>query len=286
MERDANYKLVGAFTLIGFIVLGFFIFWLGKYGVEEEKYHNYKTQVNQSVAGLKRSSPVMFKGIEVVFVESIRFHPHDPQTIEIEFKVDKTVPIKRDTVVLLNTQGISGMGYLELQGGSLNAPNMGSVDQRFELASQSSMLSKMIDNTDKLMTKTNSILTKIDTIMSPKMVDNLSVTLQNLSESSQKFNQGTLDELSKSAKSTQEMIKETKLMATDARSLISDVKKELHDASPAQQFNATMRNTNELLGDTKRLISTSTQFVEELKESPSDLLFKSKKVKSPSDEQR
>jgi phospholipid/cholesterol/gamma-HCH transport system substrate-binding protein len=88
----------------------------------------YTAEFRESVAGLEPSSPVKYSGVPVGAVTGIRFDPKDMTRILVDFKVRPDVPMKLDTRALLQPQGITGIFYLELHGGTTGAPELEEED--------------------------------------------------------------------------------------------------------------------------------------------------------------
>ena len=74
MESKINYIIVGAFVVLFSIGIAAFVFWLEKYGAEED-YKYYKTFMSESVSGLSREASVKYRGVDVGIVETIQINP-------------------------------------------------------------------------------------------------------------------------------------------------------------------------------------------------------------------
>lgn len=127
METKVNYTLVGAFVLVlsGALIAG--ILWLASGGGFQKKYDPYLALVGESVAGLNLNAPVKYRGVDVGKVSDIRLDPRNPEQVRLTFAIERGVPIKEDTVAVLKTQGLTGIAYVELDGGSLASPDLRAV---------------------------------------------------------------------------------------------------------------------------------------------------------------
>lgn len=302
MERNANFIFVGLIALFGLISLAIFAFWLGKYGSNEEKFQSYRTYVSESVAGLKASSPVRLKGIDVGFVEVVRIDGENPERIQIDFKVEKNTPIKTDSVIVLNSQGIAGIGYLEIKGGTNRSPFLSAVDksERPVLVSQPSMISVVTDKAELILSHIDKTVLKIDRLVSERNIQNTTTSLENLSLISTELKNNrqditalvkgaieveantnqTIKEFSSLAQKSDTVLEETKTLAQEGTSLIREIKKD----DPVGKLNATLENSNQAIEEGKNLIREGTILIKSLQESPSDLLFKSKPSQSGEEE--
>ncbi|MCK9373716.1 MAG: MlaD family protein [Sulfuricurvum sp.] len=295
MERNANFILVGVFAIISIVSLAGFAFWMGKYGVDEDRFESYKTYIYESVGGLKASSPVKLKGIEVGFVEELRIDPDNPERVEINFKVEKEIPVKTDSIIVLNSQGIAGISFLEIKGGSKGAQPLHSAKrgERLEIGSEPSVVVKLTDQAQSILTQLTQTLQRAQRLTSDKNIDNVATTLENVAQISTglKANQhelsgvitgakeveehagDTLKEVAKVTRKTDLVLDETRNLAIESSALIREIQK----ADTVNRVSSTLDVSNEAIEEMKSLLVEGKSLVREFKESPRDLLFKDKR---------
>ena len=116
-----NYALVGAFVLLLGAVLIAGALWLASGGAFQKKYDLYLAIEEESVAGLNLNAPVKFNGVDVGKVREIRIDADNPERVRLLFAIERGTPIKNDTVAILKTQGLTGIAYVELSGGTRDA---------------------------------------------------------------------------------------------------------------------------------------------------------------------
>jgi phospholipid/cholesterol/gamma-HCH transport system substrate-binding protein len=73
-----------------------------------------------SASGLRRGGPVNFDGIQAGEILSIRLE--NPRRIVVLAMLDKSAPIRKDTVVGIEFQGLTGVAAISLVGGAPAAP--------------------------------------------------------------------------------------------------------------------------------------------------------------------
>ncbi|MCX7171899.1 MAG: MlaD family protein, partial [Proteobacteria bacterium] len=117
-----NYALVGAFVLVLGAALIAAALWLAAGGALQNKYDLYLAIEEESVAGLNLNAPVKFNGVDVGKVRQIELDPGNPERVKLLFAIERGTPIKEDTVATLKTQGLTGIAYVELSGGTRDAP--------------------------------------------------------------------------------------------------------------------------------------------------------------------
>jgi len=120
MEIRARYLTVGLFTL-GIIAAGFlFVYWLynaGGLGRREA----YRVRFQGSVSGLFSGSPVTFNGLRVGEVTATTIDPVSPGTVVVTVGIQPGTPVRADTKVALDFQGLAGAATVALKGGNADA---------------------------------------------------------------------------------------------------------------------------------------------------------------------
>jgi phospholipid/cholesterol/gamma-HCH transport system substrate-binding protein len=117
-----NYPIVGLFVLVLGAALIAGVLWLASGGAFQKKYDLYLAVEDESVAGLNLNAPVKYNGVDVGKVREIWLDPGNPDRVNLLFAIERGTPIKEDTVAVLKTQGLTGIAYVELSGGTRDAP--------------------------------------------------------------------------------------------------------------------------------------------------------------------
>lgn len=119
MESKINYTLVGAFVLILTIALIIFITWLSA-GFTTKRYNTYLVIMTESVAGITDNSTVKYNGVDVGSVKNISLNPSNPKEVRLLLQLEEHTPINEGTTATLNSQGLTGITYIALQGNNNN----------------------------------------------------------------------------------------------------------------------------------------------------------------------
>jgi phospholipid/cholesterol/gamma-HCH transport system substrate-binding protein len=122
METKVNYALVGAFVVALSVAIVAGVLWISSGATARKDYDTYLAYSNESVSGLNRQAPVKYKGVDVGAVREIELDPEDPQNVRLVLAIEHGVPIKQDTVAVLSVQGLTGIAFLDLEGGSKESP--------------------------------------------------------------------------------------------------------------------------------------------------------------------
>lgn len=163
MEEKINYTLVGIFVLVLCTALIGGVLWLSSGKSYRTVYDTYQTYMNESVSGLNLNAPVRYRGVEVGRVQKIELAPDNVEQVQLTLGIVRGTPVKVDTVALLQTHGLTGLTFVELTGGSRQAP---------ALTKQSGDLFPVIRTGPSLMMRLDSSITA--------MLANLSKTSENV----------------------------------------------------------------------------------------------------------
>ncbi|PWR22774.1 MlaD family protein [Zavarzinia aquatilis] len=121
METRANYLLIGALTL-ALLIGGFaFALWLAGAG-RAPAFDRYLIYFSGAIDGLGEGSDVRYNGIKVGSVGKITLDKDDPSRVKVEIEVASGTPVRKDTVAKLESQGITGVAYVQMTAGTGASP--------------------------------------------------------------------------------------------------------------------------------------------------------------------
>jgi phospholipid/cholesterol/gamma-HCH transport system substrate-binding protein len=121
METKARYLWVGLFML-AVVAAGFgFVYWLNNEG-RLGKRAFYQVQFEGSVSGLQKGAAVQFNGIRIGEVTDLRLDAHDPEKLTATIAINTGSPLRVDTKVGVDFQGLMGTPAISLTGGTPGTP--------------------------------------------------------------------------------------------------------------------------------------------------------------------
>ena len=131
METRAPFVVVGAFVLAAIAAVFGFVYWLHNTGGLGPR-ATYHVQFDGSVPGLLVGAAVLFNGIRVGEVTDLGLAPDSPRRVNATISVASTTPVRSDTKVGLEFQGLTGVPVIALEGGTLlaNSGEVSDVDRR------------------------------------------------------------------------------------------------------------------------------------------------------------
>ena len=119
METRANFVLIGAFTLAVIAAAFGFVLWF-------QSLHTTKARspiriiFEGPASGLRNGGNVNFNGIRVGEVISVKLD--NPRRVVALAMIENNAPIRKDTQVGLEFQGLTGVAAISLKGGEESAP--------------------------------------------------------------------------------------------------------------------------------------------------------------------
>jgi len=119
METRANYVLIGSFTLAVIAAAIGFVLWFQSFHATNLR-SPLRIVFEGAATGLRNGGSVNFNGIRVGEVVSVKLD--NPRRVVALAMVEKNAPIRKDTIVGLEFQGLTGVAAISLKGGDEAAP--------------------------------------------------------------------------------------------------------------------------------------------------------------------
>lgn len=259
METRASYLLVGVFALVamaGFVVA---VLWMAGANLRENVAY-YDIFFDGSVTGLKPGNTVRYRGIPVGSVTDISINPKDVQQVRVMIEVPADTPIKKDTIAALETQGLTGVAFIQLTGGTNEAPRLvaGKGQEYPVIQSRPSQLQELVQGAPELMARVTTLVNKGNTLLGDKNLQNIESTLRNvqsltgtLAEDSPKL-VATIGDTAKTIRSAmhsldgamRQFTTETKGLGNEFNQTLSDIRKTSVEFRRAAYDLADMLETN------------------------------------------
>ena len=296
METKINYVIVGLFVLLLSAITIAGVLWLSSGKQYNKVYNTYLAYMQESVSGLNLNAPVKYRGVEIGQVRLISLDKTNPEQVRLEFAIEHGTPIKQDTIAILKVQGLTGIAYVELSGGSRDSPLMEPVTKgpypviktgpsllgRLDIALTSLLtnLTKATENINALLDEENrnavkrtladvSILTgtlearkgSID-----KTLTNTSLTMEYAAQSSAQLPE-LIERVKRSAGVLEKMAQDTSRASVSVRKTFDDV------GPDAKRFAADgLPEMERLMVEMRELTASLSRVTEQIEQNPSILL--------------
>lgn len=189
METHARHIIVGAFTIL-VVAAGFlFVFWLHGFSNGADL-TLYRIRFEAPVIGLRPGVAVLFNGLHVGEVTAVRVDPMAPKNLMARIAVDATTPIRQDTRVGIDAQGLMGGATVSLTGGASTEALKHGAD------GEPPLLIATPDETQSLTVAAKNTLAQLDGVLADN-AEPLRSTIANLSKFSEALarNSGRVDNI-------------------------------------------------------------------------------------------
>ena len=225
METTAHYTRVGFFVLGFSLLLIIGALWLSV-GLSGKTYKTYKVYMHESVSGLSIKAPVKYNGVEIGSVTDISLYPKNPKKVQLLLSIETDMPIYNGVKATLQTQGLTGLAFLELKGGVVNKgllrPKPGQSYP--EIPSAPSLFFRLDSALDDLTDNIREISTSLRSFLNPQNATAVKNTLQNFSALSEdlEHNSQKLDAMMNNAQVT---LKNTAKASQDLPALMLNMRR-------------------------------------------------------------
>lgn len=227
METKANYLLIGAFTILGFLGLLGFVAWFSK--TELDRQFAYYDVYFENVSGLDRASPVKFAGLAVGQVVDLTLSERGDGRVRVRLEVAPETPLRADSIAKIEAQGVTGLSFVGLSGGSAQAALL---PPGSEIEAGQSVLQALSDGAPEVLEQTLMALQQINDFASPDNQARVEEILGNLASSSQKFD-STLTHFATVAENIGASVEEISSFTAQLEGMTSSVENTLHVAESA-----------------------------------------------------
>lgn len=181
METRANYAAVGAFVLAMVLLAFGAVVWLARGELHAQQAH-YRIYFSGPVSGLREGAAVEYNGVPVGKVEEVRIDPDNVALVRTTVATDPELVIKRDAVATLQSNLLSGVSFVQISGGTRDAPPLKAEgSERYPvIRSVPSTLASVAASGPELMNKLNTTVDRFSALLDEKNQRSLTESLENL----------------------------------------------------------------------------------------------------------
>jgi phospholipid/cholesterol/gamma-HCH transport system substrate-binding protein len=293
MEEKVNFAVVGIFVLVLSAGLIGGVLWFSSSKSYLKVYDIYQVYMNESVSGLNLNAPVRYHGVEVGRVQKIALAPRNAEQVLLTLGIERSTPVKVDTVAVLQTQGLTGLAFIDLAGGSRNSPPLKALagEKYPVIKTGRSLMTRLDSAVTALLTNLNRTSENFNALMdkdNQRMVKNTLTDIETLSRTLAARSatiDATLGNAARTMEGTARLANELPLleqriqrsadafdhMANTLSHAGENVSSTLNDT---QQFtNETLPEAHQLVTELRDLTGTLQRFSSDLEKNPSILLY-------------
>ncbi|MBM3468694.1 MAG: MCE family protein [Alphaproteobacteria bacterium] len=271
METRANYTLVGSFVIFFLVAIVAFIMWISRIDFSRNA-TEYEAYFSGSVTGLKEGGNVLYRGVPVGVVKTIALDPANVERVRVIILVNGAVPIKEDAFASLELQGITGVAYIQLNGGTSGArillPKLG--QRRAIIPTRSSVFEEVTASLPTVLHQISKTVEEIRPLFDDENRKAFSETLKNINSITKAFAppDGGESDLDNLLINMRESVKEVRGLVKDVRSFLSDNRHSI------QYFtDSGLPALTQFLNEGKETLGTIRRVSEALERSPSRFIY-------------
>ena len=191
METRANYVLIGAFALAGF--LGLLVFLLVFARIELDRQFDYYEVNFTSVGGLSRASEVRFAGLPVGQVVDVRLAPERDGSVLVRLEIAGEVPVRADSEATIEMMGVTGVSYVGISAGSAEAPLLDPSDSIPQIRAGRSVLQTLTEDAPEILAEALTLVRQVSELFDASNQQKVQNILDNLERSSEELSQALID---------------------------------------------------------------------------------------------
>ena len=187
MEIKANHVLIGAFTLATVLAAFVFLTWLGQFRFDR-RFDEYAIIFEGGVSGLAVASEVRYSGIKVGEVADVKLDQNDPRRVQVLVRLNAGTPVKEDTVASIESGILTGVGTVQLSGGSPEAKPLTSADDELPvIPARLTGIQELAETAPNLVASAASLLARGNALLSDKNRAAVAEALENARKFSQRL---------------------------------------------------------------------------------------------------
>lgn len=193
METKANYVLIGAFTIAGFLGMLLFLMWFAK--LQLDRQFAYYDIYFPEVSGLGISSEVLFAGLSVGKVVDMQLSQSVNGAVRVRIEVAEDTPVRTDSRAAIEIQGVTGVANVAITSGRPDSPLLRDVDPDSipVIAANRSALQTLSDQGPEMISRLNTVAEQLTQLLGDENQSRVRNILDNVERSSANLDKALAD---------------------------------------------------------------------------------------------
>ncbi len=239
METQANHVLIGAVTVLGALLAVALGLWSASYRTDAA-WQVFEVHFSQAVTGLAVGSVVQYNGINMGNVRDLYLDPEDPSRVIAVARVDAQAPVREDTTARLTVNGLTGVSFIQLRGGSASASPLHSESGRLPvIVAEESPLQRLIDQSEDIASTASEVMLRLLDFLSEDNAARVSDTLDNIDAftvamAAETERVGTImSDVQAGAARLEPFLADVSVLVSEVRSLVTGLEGQVDELAPA-----------------------------------------------------
>lgn len=180
MENKAHALIAGAFVVLVTALLALLAVWLTRDNTPRDL---YEMSTGETVTGLQPQAVVRYRGVLVGKVERIGFDAKVKGNVLIRISVDHAAPVTKSTFATVASQGVTGLGFIQLDDDGESKERLVSTDgdpPRIPLRPGS--LDKLLKQSDAIFSQAEQATARLNQLLSDENQKAVTTAVKELAE--------------------------------------------------------------------------------------------------------
>lgn len=304
METRASHVLVGSFVLLFLVGAVAIALWVAKTDLDAE-YEEYDVYFDSSISGLLKNSTVYYMGIPVGDVIDLGLGADNPQQVRVTIRIEQRVPINEGASARLEFQGLTGVAFVELDGGPADAPPLKPPEgrERAVIPATQSALQALYTETPTLLDAAIKAVAQVQKLLSDENIAAIQRSINNTEQMTANLSRGTrdLDAVMTEARQTLVAVRgmagrledaaasADRLLKEDVTALVGDARRTMtaaedmltrvdglvagNEKAVTQFVNGSLPEISRMITDLRRTARGLSRLVKRVERNPGEVIF-------------
>ena len=186
MENKAHALAAGAFVLAVAALLALLAVWLTRDNGERNL---YELSTRETISSLQPQAQVRLRGVPVGKVEFIGFDHKVKGNVLIRISVDEGTPLTKATFASISSQGVTGLGFIQLEDDGKSAePLAPNDDDPPRIPLKPGLLDKLLGKSEVIMDQVEQASTQLNKLLAPENQQALMLAVTQIGQAADSFN--------------------------------------------------------------------------------------------------
>jgi phospholipid/cholesterol/gamma-HCH transport system substrate-binding protein len=183
MENRAHALAAGLFVIVLGLAVAVVAWWFGD---SRAVMRDVLLVTQRNVNGLNPLAQVRYRGMAAGKVISITLDPQDTRNILVLARVDASLPLTRSTTAQLNSQGITGLSYVQLEDSGKSTELLPVDDDHpARIPLQQTLMDSLGERANEITGQIGVLATRLNRVLDERNLRHLERTMENIAAASE-----------------------------------------------------------------------------------------------------